>query len=66
MPFFNGIIKEDKRCAIRIIEFEDYQSPLFIDLTERDPAKVFTFVNRKNSQQITNQGVSMNLYSKKE
>ena len=49
MPFFNGIIKKDKHVAVRIIEFEDYQSPLFIDLTERDPSKVFSFVNRKNS-----------------
>ena len=36
MPFFNGIIRKDKPTAVRIIEFEDYESPLFIDLTERD------------------------------
>ena len=46
MPFFNGIVKKDKLTAIRIIEFEDYASPLFIDLTEDEP---FTFINRKNS-----------------
>ena len=56
MPFFNGIVKRDKATAIRIIEFEDYASPLFIDLTEDEPAKQFTFVNRKNSQVITNAG----------
>ena len=57
MPFFNGIVKRDKATAIRIIEFEDYASPLFIDLTEDEPSKQFTFVNRKNSQVITNAGM---------
>ena len=61
MPFFNGIVRRDKPTAVRIIEYEDYQSPLFIDLTERDPAKTFTFVNRKNSQSISNTGVSRQL-----
>ena len=35
MPFFNGILRKDKSTAIRIIEYEDYTSPLFIDLTEK-------------------------------
>ena len=34
MPFFNGIIAAGLKKAIHIIEFEDYPSPLFIDLTK--------------------------------
>ena len=48
MPFFNGIVKDDFPTAKRIIEYEDYTSPLFIDVTEKDQQKVFSFVNRKN------------------
>ena len=57
MPFFNGIVKQDRQTAESIILYEDYPSPLFIDLTETDPSKQFTFVTRKNSQTISNQGV---------
>ena len=39
MPFFNGIIQKDKKLAVRIIEYEDYTSPLFIDLCETEPTK---------------------------
>ena len=63
MPFFNGIVKEDFGCAKRIIEYEDYTSPLFIDVTTKDPSQVFTFVNRKNQQVISNQGVARPLGS---
>jgi len=57
MPFFNGIVKADYKKAKEIIEFEDYTSPLFIDLTESDKDRMFHFVNNKNSQVISNQGV---------
>lgn len=55
MPFFNGIIMKDKGLAKRIIEFEDYTSPLFIDLTEK-PEKALDFVHRRNTHVITNAG----------
>ena len=48
MPFFNGIVKDDFPTAKRIIEYEDYTSPLFIDVTQKDQQNVFSFVNRKN------------------
>lgn len=35
MPFFNGIVTKDYDTAKRIIEYEDYTSPLFIDLTKK-------------------------------
>ena len=56
MPFFNGIIKKDKPTAVRIIEYEDYTSPLFIDLT--DANRQFHFVNRQNTRLISNNGAS--------
>jgi len=49
MPFFNGIVKDDYATAKRIIEFEDYTSPLFIDLTAAEYKDQFHFVNRKNA-----------------
>ena len=48
MPFFNGIVRDDYETAKRIIEYEGYTSPLFVDLTEKDPVKQFHFVNRKH------------------
>jgi len=57
MPFFNGIILRDYETAKRIIEYEDYTSPLIIDLTKtkKDEEHLqFHFVNRKNQQVITN------------
>ena len=51
MPFFNGIKAADYECAKRIIENEDYTSPLFIDVSTRrqdDEHPQFHFVNRKN------------------
>ena len=60
MPFFNGIVKADYKKAKEIIEFEDYTSPLFIDLTESDINRKFHFVNNKNTQVISNQGVTNN------
>ena len=62
MPFFNGIVRKDKDLAIRIIEFEDYPSPLFIDLTAEEPSKMFHFINRnqKNQNIINSQGLICN------
>jgi len=62
MPFFNGIVRKDKDLAIRIIEFEDYPSPLFIDLTAEEPSKMFHFINRHKKKQnlITSQGIICN------
>lgn len=58
MPFFNGIVKKDYKKAKEIIEYENYNSPLFIDLTTSDKNAMFHFVNRKNQQVISNQGVA--------
>ena len=57
MPFFNGIVKRDKALAMKIIEYEDYTSPLFIDLTEKTPDKQFHTLIRRNTQSTSNNGV---------
>ena len=62
MPFFNGIIKQDLPLAQRIIEFEGYTSPLFIDLTAKnDPEKFFSFISSRNVQVNSNTGASKNM-----
>ena len=47
MPFFNGIVKADYKKAKEIIEYESYNSPLFIDVSPGNK-EIFHFVNRKN------------------
>ena len=34
MPFFNGIVSRDYEFCKKIIEYEDYTSPLFVDVTK--------------------------------
>ena len=51
MPIFNGIKKTDKDLAIRIIQYDDSASPLFIDLTESNPSQMFHFVRTNAREQ---------------